>query len=586
MKRNTPPTVRQELQEAFGRYTADTFSYIDTVSGFCFNIPKWMLQRESELFTMMDIKDRADAIDLDIGHVTNSENKGEAFRQYVKSKFTGFTADNRLAELEKELAAVLKGTLAGLEKLDYFLDAVEKLAVTSLHVFMEDNRELHLPKGFSLERVQVIIAAARMTCPLLLEFKRDAKVFFLPRLQNVEVLAYQLDSYIQTTQKICVCLMTSFFSDNSLKLKLKTVVDFDEDISDDDVQTMLHHINQLEDIRSNQNFKMVFLFQDMSCESFMKEFSDRRLRMREFLTSLEDSAVQLDRMKKGAKISSVAGSSVGVVGGVLSIVGLALIPVTAGVSLSLTLAGLGLGVTSGANSIITTATEMGVNSTQTKKAREAFQSFMEDVKILQDCLEDVINRGMSNVNVAVEVGKLLVKAGALAKSIDAIVDAASTVKLLKSDELITSAGRVAVQEGKGFSRVASDIPDIGQAAVKGPLALSKSARAGLIVVNALFIGVDVFFICKDSISLHQDKKPEASQFIRARAELWSSEMDSWKKIHDSLHEGLPLSQNNQATLDKPFYTEMEMKKKREAKREMESDKVDEKPGENQFCVIQ
>ncbi|GLD48928.1 uncharacterized protein AKAME5_000281400 [Lates japonicus] len=55
--------------------------------------------------------------------------------------------------------------------------------------------------------------------------------------------------------------------------------------------------------------------------------------------------------------------------------------------------------------------------------------------------------------------------------------------------------------GKAAGRVASDIPDIGQAAVKGPLALSKSARAGFITLNALFLGMDIFFICKDSISL-------------------------------------------------------------------------------------
>ncbi|KAI3359106.1 hypothetical protein L3Q82_002646 [Scortum barcoo] len=105
--------------------------------------------------------------------------------------------------------------------------------------------------------------------------------------------------------------------------------------------------------------------------------------------------------------------------------------------------------------------------------------------------------------------------------------------------MVASAAKVVVEEGKALRnvpRVASDIPDIGQAAVKGPLALSKSARAGLIAVNALFLGMDIFFICKDSISLAKGSETEVSQFIRARAALWSSEIDSWKKIHDSLCE--------------------------------------------------
>ncbi|XP_051243753.1 uncharacterized protein LOC127356217 isoform X3 [Dicentrarchus labrax] len=508
-------TARKELQEALCHYTADTLIYIDTVRGFCERISKWMIGRESELDMMRDIKDRADKIDLNFNHVNKSGTKVKAFWEYMKSKVTQVTADSRRAELEKELAAVLKDTLGGLEKLDCFLDSVEKLAVTSLHVFTE-NQVLHLPEWISLENVQVVITAARLICPLLLEFKRDASVFFLPRPQNVEVLAYQLDKYIQTTQKICEKLEKSSFCEFDLKMIMKTVVDLDVDLSEDDIQRMLYHINQLDDIRMNQNFRMVFLFQEESCSGFIDEFTERKPRMLEFLKDLEESAVQLDRMNKGAKISSVAGSSVGAVGGVLSIVGLALIPVTAGVSLALTMTGVGLGVTSGVNSLVTTATEIGVNRTQQKKASEVFKSFMEDVQILQDCLEEVTKRETNPIDVAVGVGKVLCKAGVVGKGIDSLVDLGSAVKMLKSE-----------------------------------------IRAGLIAANALFLGMDIFFICKDSISLSKGSETEFSQFIRARAALWSSEIDSWQKIHDSLSEGLVRSGKNQIIMETPFYPEME-----------------------------
>ncbi|XP_044037296.1 uncharacterized protein LOC122868916 isoform X2 [Siniperca chuatsi] len=581
--------ARKELQEALCCYTADTLSHIDTVRGFCERKSKWMLGRETELHMIMDIKDRVDKINLNISHVSQSENKGKAFLEYMKSKSTQVTAGSRRAELEDELAAVLKDTLGGLETLEYFLDAVEKLAVTSLHVFMEENQVLRLPKGISLEHVQVVITAARLICPLLLEFRRDASVFFLPKLQNVEVLSYQLDKYIQTTQKICEKLEKSSFSDFSLKMTIETAVNLGVDFSEHDIERMLHHINQLDEIRMNQHFRTVFLFQEESCSGFISEFSKRQPRMLEFLKDLEESAVQLDRMNKGAKISSVAGSSVGAIGGVLSIIGLALIPVTAGVSLALTMTGVGLGITSGVNSAVTTATEIGVNRKHKKKASEVFQSFMEDVQILQDCLEEVIKQEISQMGVAVGVGKVLCKAGLVGKGIDSLVDAASAVKLLKSEELITSAGKVVAQEGQALRnvpRLASDIPDIGQAAVKGPLALSKSARAGLIAVNALFIGMDIFFICKDSISLAKGRKTEVSQFIRARSALWRSEMDSWQKIHDSLCEGLLTSEKNRAILEMPFYLESELKKQRETEMEIPSDEVDEKLKEKQFCVIQ
>ncbi|XP_044186057.1 uncharacterized protein LOC122966125 isoform X4 [Thunnus albacares] len=552
---------REELQEALCQYTTDTLICIDTVRGFCEKIPKWMLGRETELNMIMDIKDRADKIDLSIGHVTQSENRGKAFLEYMKSKVTQMTADSRRKELEQELAAVLKDTLGGLEKLNCFLDAVERLAVTSLHVFNEENRVSHLPQEISPDTVQVVIIAARLVCPLLLQFKRDANAFFLPKLQNVEVLTYQLDRYIQTTQKICDKLEKSCFSEFSLKMATNTVVDLDVNMSEDDIRRMLCHINQLEEIRMDQHFRMVFLFKEESCRHFISEFDERQTRMLQFLNDLEESAVKLDRMNKGAKISSVAGSSVGAVGGVLSIIGLALSPVTAGVSLTLTMTGAGLGITRGVNSIVTTVTEIGVNCTYQTKASEAFKSFMEDVQSLQDCLEEVSRQTVTNMEASkiymgMGVGKVLLKVGGVGKGIKSLADDASALKLLKSKKQIAGAGKVVAEEGKllrNMSKVASDVPDAGQAAVKGSLALTKSARAGLIGLNALSVGMDIFTIYKDSISLAKGSETEVSKLIRARAALWSSEMDSWKKIHDSLHQGLLTSEKKRAILETQFY---------------------------------
>lgn len=179
---------RKELQEALCRYTTDTLTYIHTVRAFCEMFSKWMLGRDTEVEMMRDIKDRLEA-------------KGKAFVEYMKSKVT-VNVDSKRVELENELTEVLNDTASGLESLSSFLDAVEKLAVTSLHVFTE-NQVLQLPEGISPEYVQAVILAARVICPLLLEFKRDDNVFFLPKLQNVEVLAYQLDRYIQTSKTIC-----------------------------------------------------------------------------------------------------------------------------------------------------------------------------------------------------------------------------------------------------------------------------------------------------------------------------------------------------------------------------------------------
>uniref|UniRef100_A0A3Q3C8S0 Apolipoprotein L n=2 Tax=Haplochromis burtoni TaxID=8153 RepID=A0A3Q3C8S0_HAPBU len=501
----------------------------------------------------MDIKDGIDALDLKITHVYNSEEKCTAFLKFMKNKVS---ADSRREKLEKELTEVLEYVLRGQEKLQPFLDAVEKLAVTSLQVFGE-NQELHLPEGIRLEHIQSVISAAQQICPLLLEFKRDSKVFFLPKLENVDVLAYQLDRYIVTSQKIHEKLEESAINDIWLK-STKAVVDLNVDSSEAGIQSMLHHIYLLEEIRMNPDFRMVFMFMEKAGEDFISKFEEHQPRMLKFLDELEQCAVQLDKMSKGSKISSVAGSSAGVIGGVLSIVGLALIPVTAGASLALTMTGVGLGITSGLNSAVTTGAEMKVNHKHQTKAGEVFKNFMEDVQSLQDCLQKVTDQRVcgietSKVEMAVGVSRIASKVWTVGKgTFDLVTDATSAAKVFPS------AGKVLAQEGKALrnaSRLASDIPDIGEAALKGSLALSKTSRGGFIALNALFLGMDIFFIYRDGTSLAKGCEAKVSQVIRARAALWSSEIDSWQKICDSLKKGLRKSEKNKGILESPFYPE-------------------------------
>lgn len=171
------------------RYITDTQTYINTVGEFCENHSKWLLWRETELEMMNDIKVRAE--------------KGKGFFEYIKNMVS--SSDTKRASLEEDLAVTLKDTVDGLTELDSFLDALEKLAVTSPHVFTE-NQALDLHMGTSLENVQNIITYAQHLCPLLLEFKRDAQKFFEPKVQNVEVLSHYLNQHIQTIKQICKIL--------------------------------------------------------------------------------------------------------------------------------------------------------------------------------------------------------------------------------------------------------------------------------------------------------------------------------------------------------------------------------------------
>ncbi|XP_073712750.1 uncharacterized protein [Misgurnus anguillicaudatus] len=191
---------REELQKLLPEYVVDTLNLIQTVRDFCDGEEKWTLHRETELKSIREIKDQADKISLKINHVERSENKVKAVGEYLWNGLTYFViADSKCHKLEKKLGDVLKNTFEGLEKLDHFLDAVEKLTVTSLNVFTDQSV---LPNWENPANVRSVITAARMASPLLLHFKRNNKSFFRPILNNVDVLAFQLDKYIQITQQL------------------------------------------------------------------------------------------------------------------------------------------------------------------------------------------------------------------------------------------------------------------------------------------------------------------------------------------------------------------------------------------------
>nr|XP_055036287.1 apolipoprotein L4-like [Misgurnus anguillicaudatus] len=176
-------------------------------------------------------------------------------------------------------------------------------------------------------------------------------------------------------------------ADNHGWMKDKPLEKFSLNVNDS--KKMLNHLNQLSKIRMDQHTRMTFIWKENAL-LFIALFSKHRSKMEQFLSDLEESAVQLDKMKMRGSIFNIAGSSVGIVGGVLSIVGISLAPATVGVSLALTFAGLGLGV---ASSLVTGITE-SVNNYHCKNAQRLFQECIHNVEKIQSCLNNDVNHAL------------------------------------------------------------------------------------------------------------------------------------------------------------------------------------------------
>uniref|UniRef100_A0A8C1P6T8 Uncharacterized protein n=1 Tax=Cyprinus carpio TaxID=7962 RepID=A0A8C1P6T8_CYPCA len=484
-------------------YVKDTLSYIEIVRDFCDQEQNWSSERRAELEKLRDISNN---------------------------------------QQEKKLGAVLRDTLEGLKKLEPFLEAVEKLTVTSSHVF---SGQIFLLRGERPERVQSVITDARIDAPLLIHFKRNAETFFRPLLDNVNVLVFQLDNYVLKTEQLCrrYILNILFWAQPLVELILNA--------SENTMNQMLHHLNQLCEIRMNQDTRLAFLFQD-DAQKFIDVFSERHSRMRQLLSDLEETAAKLDSMKLGASISTVAGSSVGILGGVLAILGIALAPLTAGASLACAVAGMGLGGISAVNTLVTEITEMAVNSQQEHTAESYLNSYRDDMIKIEECLNEVANSERPLKPSEVDVNTALHCTGEVVKQ---AVDGLAAYAVHKSERVTAATTEIAMQD----LNTASDVPQVArylsrteQLANAKALRIVKCSRVASGFTNLLFIGLDVYFIVKESKSLANGSESEVSKLIRSRAALCKSELEAWEKMHDSLCIGIKTIRKSQDTLGKPF----------------------------------
>ncbi|KAL7849711.1 hypothetical protein SRHO_G00190600 [Serrasalmus rhombeus] len=470
-------------------YKSQTYSFIKIVKDFCNTQTNWTSQRESEVKRMKKIKSKAEGL----------------FGRFRRQK------------LEKKLGKVLKNIMEGLKELHPFLDAVEKLAVTSLAVFNTSDIRF-MPDGMNPQSVQSYIVTARSVSLLLINFKRDDEAFFLPKLHNLDVLDFQLHKYICISKELC-----SEMKNPSLKLSFN----MRESLTDD--------FSQLNEIRMDESFRMSFLFHEKA-QHFIDTYRECQPRMDQFLLDLEKTAVELDKMKMGSSISTVAGSSLSAMGSVLTITSLVLAPATAGVSLVFTASGAVMLTISKVNSLITGVTEYAVNNHQGKKANNIFKNFMEDVQKVIDCLEQAASskRPVPHVdegNIILAATQMVSAGKSISKSTRDFIDAGMAMQALNSEE------------------VATGQPDIRLLAKNTPLAMSKAVRYGSIAITAIYIGVDIAFIFKEGWSLAKGETSEASQLIRCISALWCSEMQAWKKIYEHLLKGKETYQRNLGILE-------------------------------------
>uniref|UniRef100_A0A3P9J5V3 Apolipoprotein L, 1 n=1 Tax=Oryzias latipes TaxID=8090 RepID=A0A3P9J5V3_ORYLA len=241
---------------------------------------------------------------------------------------------------------------------------------------------------------------------------------------------------------------------------------------------------------------------------FNKLFSERGESLWQHIMDLNALADGLDKFNKNTKIAQITGGSTSAIGGVATIAGLALAPVTMGTSLIVTAVGLGVATAGGLTSAGAGISNQVNNSMDRKKVEKIVEDYQEKIADFNKCLK-FIKQGIDNLR---KFNLLKMKNHAYNQDFPA---------------LSSSFYEDGAMAGKAILINANEIMRVVQIA---NVAGSTAARAVQVasmatgVLTGLFVGMDIYFVAKDSKMLKKGAKSEFAAKIR--------------EVAEQLHEGL------------------------------------------------
>ncbi|KAJ1062454.1 hypothetical protein K5549_016959, partial [Capra hircus] len=195
----------------------------------------------------------------------------------------------------------------------------------------------------------------------------------------------------------------------------------------------------------------------------------------------------------------------------MTILGLALAPVTAGASVALSAAGIGLGAAAAVTAVSTSIVEHVSRSSAENKASQLMSIGVKKWKVLLEVLK-------SNPQIVPTTDKLAEAEKRLERNIHAMETVSANVYL--------SPGRIAApaiqQVEAGFKGTA--------------LAVTKGARIAGAATAGLFLLVDVGFLVKESMHLHDGAKAASAETLRQRARELERKLEELTQIYRRLQE--------------------------------------------------
>nr|XP_020447231.1 apolipoprotein L6-like [Monopterus albus] len=231
---------------------------------------------------------------------------------------------------------------------------------------------------------------------------------------------------------------------------------------------------------------------------FNKLFIKHAESLWQHIIDLNSIADGLDKFNKKTKIAQITGGSTSAIGGITTITGLALAPVTMGTSLIVTAVGLGVATAGGLTSAGAGISNQVNNSMDRKKVERLVEDYQGKMVDLNKCLK-FIQHGIENL-----------------RKFD-LIKLKSHVYNHEFPALTSSFYEDGAMAGKTILTNTNEIMRVVQIAhVAGTTAARALQIASMAtgVLTGFFVGMDIYFVAKDSKQLKKGAKSEFATKIR------------------------------------------------------------------------
>ncbi|XP_035994451.1 ankyrin repeat domain-containing protein 11 isoform X3 [Fundulus heteroclitus] len=254
---------------------------------------------------------------------------------------------------------------------------------------------------------------------------------------------------------------------------------------------------------------------------FNKLFSERAESLWQHVIDLNAIADGLDKFTKKTKIAQITGGSTSAIGGVATITGLALAPVTMGTSLIVTAVGLGVATAGGLTSAGAGISNQVNNSMDRKKVEKIVEDYQDKIADLNKCLK-FIKQGIENLR---RFDLLKMKKSAYNQDFPAL-----TSQFYEDGAM---AGKAILINANEIMRVVQIANVAGSTAARAVQIASMATG----VLTGLFVAMDIYFVAKDSKELKKGAKSDFAAKIREVA----------TQLHDGLVELNTIREELQST---------------------------------------